>query len=435
MARRGRAAAAVVGLTVALSGCWPAPGQGPDRQSWNPLETAIDVDDVDTLTEVWTSPVGWLRPGEFPLFFPEPAAHPIVSNVGLVTVTTKSSIAAFDAETGTRQWIQNDNPPTGYDFDTDVVAVGDAVAVGHGNNRYGWSTWERDARTGMSTGDSWPILGKGLSVRGRRAVGLRPGHGMALGDQVVWLYFGDLDDAAAAWSGQVSTVWEPPARVTLGADRVFHSGPGLLTSTPGDGTHVNGLRSFPVTDPPKGCGPVDEPYYLCPQWVAPLDGAGATAPILSTDGATAYTVTDVGTAYAVDTATGAILWSTPVGSAVATTPALAEGVLFVPTASGALVVLDAEDGSVRWSTPTGSELTVQPAVAGEGAGGVVITGAADGTVRAFASAGCGEATCSDVWSDATGSRITGAPAVSLGKLFVGTEDGRLIAYAPSAAGG
>jgi hypothetical protein len=33
-----------------------------------------------------------------------------------------------------------------------------------------------------------------------------------------------------------------------------------------------------------------------------------------------------------------------------------------------------------------------------------------------------------LWSVATGSRITGAPAVSLGKVFVGTRDGRLIAY-------
>ena len=40
------------------------------------------------------------------------------------------------------------------------------------------------------------------------------------------------------------------------------------------------------------------------------------------------------------------------------------------------------------------------------------------------------AVCSPLWSTNTGSRITGAPAVSLGHLYVGTEDGRLIAYRP-----
>ena len=61
----------------------------------------------------------------------------------------------------------------------------------------------------------------------------------------------------------------------------------------------------------------------------------------------------------------------------------------------------------------------------------MFTGAADGTVAAFDAHGCGAATCGELWSDNAGSRITGAPAISLGKVFVGTDDGRLIAYGPS----
>lgn len=62
-----------------------------------------------------------------------------------------------------------------------------------------------------------------------------------------------------------------------------------------------------------------------------------------------------------------------------------------------------------------------------------VTGAADGTLAAYPAAGCGASTCASLWSASTGSRITGAPAISLGKVFVGTDDGRIIAYGPSSA--
>lgn len=61
----------------------------------------------------------------------------------------------------------------------------------------------------------------------------------------------------------------------------------------------------------------------------------------------------------------------------------------------------------------------------------MFTGAGDGTVAAFAVGGYGAATCAPLWTDGLGSAITGAPAISLHKLFVGTEDGRVVAYAPA----
>jgi hypothetical protein len=39
--------------------------------------------------------------------------------------------------------------------------------------------------------------------------------------------------------------------------------------------------------------------------------------------------------------------------------------------------------------------------------------------------------CDPLWQTSTGSHITGAPAVARGHLVVGTQDGRLIAYAPA----
>jgi outer membrane protein assembly factor BamB len=66
---------------------------------------------------------------------------------------------------------------------------------------------------------------------------------------------------------------------------------------------------------------------------------------------------------------------------------------------------------------------VQPAVAG----GVVFVGDGGGFVRAFDAAGCGGPFRLPSWLVGLGA-ITGAPAVSNGQLYVGTQDGHLVAF-------
>jgi outer membrane protein assembly factor BamB len=213
----------------------------------------------------------------------------------------------------------------------------------------------------------------------------------------------------------------------VGSNGIYHSGQGLLSTTPSAAPPTgNAVRMFSLTRP-SNCYTVSEPpFFPCPHWATPIDGATATSPVIGPGEETVYTGTDAGTVYALDAATGAIRWSAPAGAPVTASPALADGTLFVPTGDGDLVAFDATTGAVRCSAPTGSPLTVQPAVAG----GVVYTGSADGSLHAFPAAGCGAATCRPLWSASTGSRITGPPAVTGGQLYVGTQDGRLIAYAP-----
>jgi hypothetical protein len=59
----------------------------------------------------------------------------------------------------------------------------------------------------------------------------------------------------------------------------------------------------------------------------------------------------------------------------------------------------------------------------------VFTGAVDGTVSAFEGAvdQCRSGSCEPLWTADAGARVTGAPAVNQGQLYVGTNDG-LIAY-------
>jgi outer membrane protein assembly factor BamB len=222
---------------------------------------------------------------------------------------------------------------------------------------------------------------------------------------------------------------------TLGGSALYDAGLGVLVTVPGDATRGNGLRAFALSGAPTGCGPATATHD-CPLWATPLDGTTVSQPVIGDDGATLYVGTDVGTVYAVDATTGAVRWQAPVGSAVTGAVALADGTVFVPTASGDLVALAAggcgdATCSPVWSGATGSSVSQQPAVAGE----VVYTASADGSLHAFAAEGCGDdTTCPALWSESTGRQLSDGPIVSGGWLYVsfdsgsGTQGGGVVAY-------
>jgi outer membrane protein assembly factor BamB len=79
-----------------------------------------------------------------------------------------------------------------------------------------------------------------------------------------------------------------------------------------------------------------------------------------------------------------------------------------------------------WRAPTGDAVQSSPAVAN----GMVYVGSVDDKVYAFDAAGivgCDVAFCSPLWTVTTGSVIIGDPAVSDGIVFVGSWDGNLYA--------
>lgn len=408
---------------VGLVGCWPAPGSGPDRQAYNPFETTIGPDSVGALTELWTAELAVGADGVGP---------PIVGQSGLVHAMTSVGSYGIDRTTGARLWANEHDPGSDHVNDTYVVSAGDRrlyhsveqATVGY---RYQVRIDDRSGSAFQVPGDE----GRIESVRGQRV--LLVTYSSDSGSVPLTYYVKDLTDASRVAYGILAmSTNEVPTRLTLGADRIFQAGEGLMQ--PDSSARGNGVRAFPVTDPVTTCGFEHDDYrYTCPQWVAPLDGTSATSPVLAADQSTVFVGTDAGTVYAVDTSTGAVRWSAPVGSAVTQPPALGEGTLFVPTSSGSLVALPSDGCGAAvctplWSSAAGSEISVQPAATN----GVVFVGTADGTVLGFAMAGCGAAACPPLWSSSTGSRITGAPAVTAGKLFVGTEDGRLIAFGPTA---
>jgi outer membrane protein assembly factor BamB len=391
---------------------------------------------VASLAPVWEAP---LDEG--------PAGGPVVSAHG-VHVAGPRSVYGFGAVDGARLWEHEVAAPLAVQ---QPLVVGDQVLASRWNptateatDPSGSDAVERlDAGTGAVEGRLDDAVA--LSVRGREA--LTWGVGFIRLGRPLFPFWGeellvrDLDTGALrccngtfyglAGGGNDATP-PPPERITFGRRWLVQAGSGQLDPEQ-PGIPANGVRGYWIDETSVCLG-----LYTCADWALPLDGTTATTPVLSEDQVTAYVGTDAGTVHAVDLGASTpasaptIEWSVPVGSAVTASPALAGDWVFVPTAAGDLVVLNAATGVERWRASAGPGLDRQPAVGG----GVVFTGATDGTVRAFGAEGCplrpGDRdhppTCEPLWSASVGAAVTGAPAVAGGQLYVGTADGRVVAF-------
>jgi outer membrane protein assembly factor BamB len=399
--------AAICVVAVGLAGCfWPAPGAGPGRTAHNVFETEITSATVAGLRLVWSVH------GDGAMM-----DNPVTSVRGVHAFDYKG-FYAFSFETGARLWTTR--MPTDFPAQTGpVVADGDRVVIGyHTTVPDQWTTTFEDAATGadLGSGGVAPGLVDGLEGDILLTRSTMPGSATPT---VVRMNVSNLASPASSWSAaiDVSSLGETRA-LTLGRTRIYQAGRGV--ATPSGST--NAVRSYAVATPPAPCPPPTPAGFGCPLWATDIAGTTASPPVVDPSESVIYTGTDTGAVYALDAATGAILWTTTgVGRATGDSPALADGSLYVPTTDG-FFVLDATTGAIRWTAPLGS-VSTQPAVAG----GVVFTGGLDGRVMAFDAAGCGADTCSPLWSVSTGFFITGL-AVSQGRLYVATSDGRLESY-------
>jgi outer membrane protein assembly factor BamB len=393
----------VVGAVVlALSGCWPSPGAGPDRRSFNPFERTLTAATVDRLAEAFRVPLA------------DGAGPPVVTPAGLF-VRSGFALGGYEARTGQARWTVR---PTGYGevfqvSDPYVVAGGDQVLASVSSGAPFAYTSEFvtiDARSGAS--EQRTPAGRLGSVRGDGAavVDEVSSHGETYRTVGVRSLTGGVD-----WGG---FTFETLGLLTLGQGRLF--------VVAGDG-----VQAYDTTTP---CPPFreDEPLLVCwNEWVRPV--GPAPTPIVIGDDATVYVGTEApygmeGPLLALDAESGGIRFSVGVGAGVNRPPALAGGTLYVGATDGRLSAAPANGCGAHfcrtsWTTATASEITAQPAVAG----GVVYVGSADGMLRAFDADGCGAATCEPLWTADAGGPVTGGLAIYGGMLYVGTADA-LVAY-------
>ena len=202
-----------------------------------------------------------------------------------------------------------------------------------------------------------------------------------------------------------------------------------------------------------GCG--GSPRTCTPLWAADL-GSDLTLTSPAVANGTVYMATADGLLMAFDAAGNAgcsgvpkacaPIWTAPLIGPTFSSAAVANGTVFISTLSAKLEAFDAAGStacsgtpkvcSPLWTATLGGASDSSPAVAR----GVVYVGANDGKLYAFdasASIGCTGApkTCTPLWTALTtaGTPVESSPGVANGVVYVGSNDNSL--YAFDAAGG
>lgn len=167
------------------------------------------------------------------------------------------------------------------------------------------------------------------------------------------------------------------------------------------------------------CGPKVHPtppaiFPAATRWTTPFDSA-LEGPV-ATDGARAYLATGDGSLRSVDLATGAVVWRVRKrGGLVAASPSG----LVVKQVDGTMWSVDPATGAARWKAVTGITGPMPPVIAGNR---VLVGGQG---LEAF-----DLATGGAVWAlPAAGLNLASPPLVHAGRVYVGTKDGGLRAFA------
>jgi outer membrane protein assembly factor BamB len=117
-------------------------------------------------------------------------------------------------------------------------------------------------------------------------------------------------------------------------------------------------------------------------------------------------------------------WSDPDGRGVWATPALHNGVLFVPTDGGLVVSLDAATGAQLWQLRLPGPLWQSPVIVDD----VLVMGDCRGVLHGF-DVTDPRVQPPELWNVALSGCIESTPAVWNGRIYVGTRSGRFYAVA------
>lgn len=165
------------------------------------------------------------------------------------------------------------------------------------------------------------------------------------------------------------------------------------------------------------------------QWRVATGGDVISSPAVANG--VVYVGSGDGRLYALDRTTGAERWSYDAKSAVASSPAVGGGLVYFATRDGRVHAVDARSGARRWRVETGPVMAwpwghesgdlylSSPAYLD----GVVVVGAGDGGVYALDAR-----TGRRRWRAPTEGRVRSSPAIAGGRVYVGSADGRVYAF-------
>jgi outer membrane protein assembly factor BamB len=381
MTRAVRMVVPIVALMVLLTACdWLQSGFDASNDGNNPTETAVHAASYAGLTKAWEYDVTG------------PSAPVLATADGRVIGISSGPMVALDAAAGTLDWSLVPDP-NGPPLTTDNPCGGGGVLANAG------PVVALGAIYGVGVAC---VTGLGPASYGLFSATVDPSSGSPTWTESSIDNWPDTQDVSrTAANGVLYTTASssrpgnpmPPYFVyqvdlTSGSNSYF-TATGRSIGRPA----INATQAFLTTPGVLNAVSVTTPG--APLWTAALTSTDTPTP--SIDGAHVY-VTDGATVKAFDLATGALEWTAPLpatGSDDA--PAIGGGRVFVRTANK-IVAIDATTGAVDW---TGTLGTLGTTAAGLGspsvAGDIVYVGSQDGNLLAF---------------DATGSRgCSGTPVV------------------------
>lgn len=420
-----RATLVVAGLlALVATGCWTQAGQGSGRQGFNSAETTITAANVGDLELAWSRTGG------------NPAREPVV---GRGQAFLRNSGLSVDLATGAHRWGPTSLPgiavsaladarllvPTSYQscsltaVDTESGTPVGSVQLGLADlsgqpNGFSWCDTTDALAAGGSVIVSWGYLGQ-VDVPHCDGGATGATFGIFVGITAV-----DPTTLAIQWerrdgiSGCGSIPFDEPWPEAFGSATEVAGGRIVVTQ----GNHVVALD-------PASCSTV-----ACPTaWTRDLGVALVGPPIAVRD--QVAVVDAIGTVHVLDAATGAPAWTGGVSDAAAAPLASDGETIFAAGADGTLAAFAAAGCgasvcSPEWSAQTSVGASARPSIGGD----VVYVGTGDGTVFAFPAKGCAAAVCTDLWTTQPGGgSVTGAPVIVGGRVLFGTEDGTTWAYA------
>jgi outer membrane protein assembly factor BamB len=138
-----------------------------------------------------------------------------------------------------------------------------------------------------------------------------------------------------------------------------------------------------------------------------------------------------GNLYALNATTGANVWNYTTGGSVQSSPAVANGVVYVQSDDGNIYALNATSGANVWSYNIGGNVYFSPVSSPAVANGVVYVGSigkynGGGFVNTDVYA-LNATTGAKVWNYTTGGSVQSSPAVANGVVYVGCDDGNVYA--------
>ena len=397
---------------VALGGCWFQPGADAERSGSAAFEQAITPDNVARLHIAWTRTLGGTVRA--------PAIGPDGVDAVSGDTVVGGALTVMDPDGGSTRWraVLWDaavpylaNPPTLLDGSVYVPLRGLSPILPSATRRY-------DAATGQTLAPTRYGNTESVTARDGRLVGTSAVRLPGGGTTAATSFFVESTTGTGTWSSYLYVGGDGsvpfPTSAAIGKDR-FSIGQG------------SALEAYPLAKP-SNCTTAYGIDFCPPVWSLPLTSSVAGHPVLSSDDTTVYAASGARllVRHAAD---GTRAWTGDLGASASAAPAVAGGFVFVPTDADGLAVFaaagcGASTCSPLWTATVSRTIASQPAVTG---GGIVYV-ASGGTLTAFPAAGCGASTSASLWSVDTHSIITGGPVPALGKVFVGTIDGRLIAY-------